>query len=218
MPYTTKRCLILALAACAAPAMAQPWNERDPRVATQAGAEPAARVSVETFRAADALPLLGKGRIVVTAPAVAPADTDERTPVYEAAVIDRLGANGYDIADAAHPDQTVEVVVSRAVVVPQEAPHRPVSGAAEVGASNRGSIFGLALAIDLSKPAKAIVATRIDVRIREVGSARVLWEGHAEGQARARDGMRIDDTAEATKLAHALFQRFPAAARPVPHE
>lgn len=193
----------------ASPALAQPWGERDPRVATQAGAEPSARIAVESFRSRDALAQLGKGRIVVTTPSDS---ADDRTPVYEAAVTDRLAACGYDIADAAHPDQTVEVIVSRAVVVPEEAPHKKVGGAAEVGASNRGSHFGLALAIDLSKPAKAIIATRIDVRIRDAASHAVLWEGHAEGQARARDGGRIDDTRQAGQLAKALFARFPAAA------
>jgi hypothetical protein len=133
---------------------------------------------------------------------------DSRLPVYEAAVIDQLAAKGYDTATAADPQSQVEIDLSRDVVVPEEAPHRPVSGEVSMGVSNRGSGFGGALFIDLSKPKKAIIATRMAVRIRSRASGRVLWEGHAEGQARATDGGN-DDTRMATRLAVALFAHFP---------
>jgi hypothetical protein len=93
-------------------------------------------------------------------------------------------------------------------VVPEELPHKPVSGEMSMGVSNRGFGYGAAIAIDLSKPRKAIIATRIDVRIRDKASHRVLWEGHAQGQTRMTDNGN-DDTRMATRLSSALFAKFP---------
>jgi|GEM_PF-313814 len=212
------------------------WPDGDGRVATQGNAEPSKRVDVETFRAADAGDALGKGRIVVVdtpppapprpepgaeagppPPAYAaalpgnndgPRDFDDKLPVYEAAVIDQLAGKGYDIATAGDPQQVVEIRVSHDVVVPEEAPHKPVSGEVSVGVSNRGYGYGGALFIDLSKPRKAIIATRIDVRIRDKATHRVLWEGYAQGQSRLTDN-GADDTHIATRLSTALFAKFP---------
>ena len=220
--------LVLAFAA---PATAQRysnglagWSD-DERVATQGNAEPSRKIDVDTFRAADAGDALGKGRIVVVdatppappvpqpTPGMLPGRNDgpspqSRLPVYEAAVIDQLGRKGYDIATAADPQQLVEITISRDVVVPEEAPHKPISGEVSVGISNRGSGFGGALFIDLSKPRKAIVGTRMDVRIRDKPTGRVLWEGHAQGQARLGDS-GADDTRMAARLSGALFAKFP---------
>jgi len=244
------RFLIPALVALtlASPALAQRYPGGYPgqwgggggqRVGTQGGAEPSRQIDVETFRSADAGDQLGKGRIVVSeapprpvrdrdADASAPNDSivvtgdiDAKLPVYEAAVVDQLAGKGYDISHIANPAQLVEVMISNDVVVPEEAPHKPVSGEMSVGVSNRGSGYGLALAVDLSKPRKAIVATRMDVRIRDKATRRVLWEGYAQGQSRAT-GNGIDDTHMAGRLAVALFARFPdgkvvqAADLPVP--
>jgi len=236
---------VMALA-LAAPAVAQSypggrgargaWPEGDGRVATQGNAEPSKRIDVETFRAADAGALLGKGRIVVvdTPPPAppppepgaeppappsaygatlpgsndAPPDLDDKLPVYEAAVIDQLAGKGYDIASVGNPEQLVEITVSHDVVVPEEAPHKPVSGEVSMGVSNWGMSYGGALMIDLSKPRKAIIATRINVRIREKATHRVLWEGYAQGQSRMTDS-GVDDTRIATRLSTALFAKFP---------
>ena len=222
----------------AAPALAQPYPGGYPgqwggagrggqRVGTQGGAEPSRQIDVETFRAADAGDQLGKGRIVVSdaphgpvhdrdtdtsAPndstIVVTGDIDAKLPVYEAAVIDQLAGKGYDISHIANPAQLVEVMISNDIVVPEEAPHKPISGEMSVGVSNRGSGYGLALALDLSKPRKAIMATRMDVRIRDKATRRVLWEGYAQGQSRTTDS-GIDDTHMAGRLAVALFARFP---------
>ncbi len=199
----------------------------DRRIATQGGAEPSRQIDVETFRTPDAADQLGKGRIVVTDaprkhaaepaadtnPDAAPGivvtgDPEEKLPVYEAAVIDQLAHKGYDVADAANPGQLVEVAVSKDVVIPEEARHKPVSGEMSVGVSNYGAEYGLAVAVDLSKPRKAIIATRIDVRIRDKATHRILWEGYAQGQSRATDG-GADDTRIAGRLTNALFAKFP---------
>jgi hypothetical protein len=229
--------VIPALIALSLPALAlaQPYpggypggwagGGRAQRVGTQGGAEPSRQIDVETFRSVDAGDQLGKGRIVVSdAPPrpkhehdsdastiVVTGDPDAKLPVYEAAVIDQLAGKGYDISHYADPAQFVEVTISSDVVIPEEAPHKPVSGEMSVGVSNHGSGYGLALAVDLSKPAKAILATRMDVRIRDKATRRVLWEGYAQGQSRATENGSdgIDDTRMATRLAVALFARFP---------
>jgi len=229
MLISTVMALVLA-----APALAQPyggwgnrggWPAGDGRVASQGNAEPSKRIDVETFRAADAGDALGKGRIVVVdtpPPAPPPSETtpgylpgsndgpppDDKLPVYEAAVIDQLANKGYDIATVGNPQQLIELTVNHDVVVPEELPHKPVSGEVSVGVSNRGYGYGGALFIDLSKPRKAIIATRMDVRIRDKATRRVLWEGYAQGQARATDS-GLDDTHMATRLSAALFARFP---------
>jgi len=179
-------------------------------------AEPSSRIDVTTYRSSDALPQLGKGRIVVAG--VDPAADDleqgadvpspDKLPVYEAAVVDALVGHGYDTQNASDAGQIAQVAVSHQVVVPEEQKRSPVSGAMSTTVSNRGSAVGLGLALDFTKPAKAIVATRMDVRIRDKGSGRVLWEGHAQGSAREGEG-GLDNGAMAARLARALFARFP---------
>jgi len=211
--------LALILMALAAPALAQGmpgggpyggprgggWNDRrqDQR---QSSAEPARGVDVTAFRAADAGELLGKGQIVVAA--ISGGDELGKLPVYEAAVVDELARRGYDTASSGDRGQIAQIGVMHRTAVPEEAPHKPISGEMSTTISNRGSGFGLALAVDLTKPKKAIVATRLDVRIRDKASGRVLWEGYAEGQAREGDA-GLDNGAMATRLASALFARFP---------
>ena len=175
--------------------------------------EPSRKVDVEAYRAADAGDALGKGRIVIAGvdgPGGPEADIEsaDKLPVYEAAVVDQLARKGYDTATALDPRQVAQVAVSHDVVVPEEAAHKPVSGAMSTTVSNRGTGFGMALALDFTKPKKAIISTRLDVRIRDKASGKVLWEGHAEGQAREEEG-GLDNAAVAARLAAALFARFP---------
>lgn len=218
--------LVLALAASAAPVLAQgmpgegrwgggpDWQDPDPRYpSARQSAQPSKKIDVTAYRAADAEALLGKGRIVVSRMAgEAGDDEDGKLPVYEAAVIDELARRGYDTAvgslGAQDPGQVVEIGVSHSVAVPEEAAHKKVSGAMSTTISNRGSGFGLALAVDLSKPAKAIIATRLDLRIRDKATGRVLWEGHAEGEAREEEG-GINNSQMAARLATALLKKFP---------
>ncbi len=220
--------LAAAIAVCAAsPAMAQGmpgegrwgggglggsggWQDTDPRYpSARQSAQPSKKIDVTAYRAADAEALLGKGRIVVSRMDSDAGDNEDgKLPVYEAAVIDELARRGYDTATALDPGQIAEIGVSHSVAVPEEAPRRKVSGAMSTTVSNRGSGFGLALAVDLTKPAKAIIATRLDLRIRDKATGRVLWEGHAEGEAREDDG-GINNSEMAARLATALLKRFP---------
>ena len=214
----------LALLALAAPALARPggwgpgWGggydrpfpdsswQRD---RTPAGPEEG-KVEVSRFVAeGDAATLLGKGIITAEA-APAGAGVDERSlKTYEAAVIDQLAHAGYQTAA---PDgsgaQVVELRISHDTLVPEEAPHKPVSGEMTMGMSNHGSMMGLGLAIDLSKPRKALIGTRLEARIRDKASGQVLWEGRADiATCDGRD--KWDENAIAARLARALFDGFP---------
>lgn len=178
----------------------------DSRGGPAASAEPSKKISVDAWRAADAGDALGHGRIVIAA--ADGAEEEWKLPVYEAAVVDELARRGYDTATANDPGQVAQVAVSHETVVPEEAPHKPVSGAMSTTVSNRGTGFGMAIALDFTKPKKAIIATRLDVRIRDKASGKVLWEGRAEGQAREGD-VGLDNGAVAARLAAALFAKFP---------
>jgi len=150
---------------------------------------------------------LGHGSVAVAAAGAGIADDRERA-TYEAAVIDRLAAAGYDTAaKAGDGGQTVELNIRHAEVEPPEAPHKPVSGSMEVGVSNHGSYTALGLNVDMRKPLKALMSTRLEARIRDHSGA-VLWEGRADIATRAGDP-KWTDQAIATKLAGALFSGFP---------
>lgn len=170
------------------------------------------KVEVSTFAAeGEVSAALGKGRIAVTeAPTGGGVTAARELATYEAAVIDALARAGYDTAN---PDpaggQVAEVRVMRAEAVPEEAPRKPVSGAMTMGVSNHGSMMGMALNVDLTKPRKALISTRLEVRIRARASAAVLWEGRAAMLTRAGDP-HWGDGQIAARLAHALFDRFPA--------
>lgn len=195
-------------------AMAQPMGGRwdgpmDQRLRGPDGRrsiEPAKKVEVEAFQSADAAPLLGKGPITVAA--ADGAEAEWKLPVYEAAVVDQLAKLGYDTAvSGAEGGQIAQIGIRHEQVVPEEPKRKPVSGAMEVGVSNRGNYTAMALNIDLTKAKKAIVATRLDVRIRDKASNRVLWEGHAEAQTR-EDDEGLNNGAVAARLASALFAKF----------
>lgn len=167
------------------------------------------RVTVARFVAeGGAAEALGKGTIsAIGAPSGSGADSRELA-TYEAAVIDQLAQIGYktDIP-AGGAAQLVELHISHDEVAPQEI-KKPVSGEATVGVSNRGSMVGLAVAVDLSKPKGALVATRLEARIRDRVSGTVLWEGRADTITR-EDSDKWSQGAIAARLASALFDRFP---------
>ena len=66
----------------------------------------------------------------------------------------------------------------------------------------------MAVNIDLSKPRSALISTTLEARIRDRASGRVLWEGRADIATRQGDE-HWPATAIATRLAAALFDRFP---------
>ena len=142
-------------------------------------------------------------------PALAGQDDSRRGATFEAAVIDQLVIAGYDTlpAAAAH-GQRAELRIVHGLAEPAELPHKPVSGTMEVGVSNHGSMAGMGINIDLTKPKKALLSTRLEARIRDGASGAVLWEGRAE--IATRDGDANWPTQKiAARLAEALFRDFP---------
>lgn len=202
----------IAIVVASTSALAQPvpmggrWDSpMDQRIGRQ-NAEPSRKVEVEAFQAGDAAALLGKGPITVAA--AEGAEAEWKLPVYEAAVVDQLAKLGYQTAvSGAEGGQVAQIGIRHEQVMPEEPKRKPVSGAMEVGVSNRGNYTAMALNIDLTKAKKAIVSTRLDVRIRDKATNRVLWEGHAETQTREDDD-GLDNGAVAARLASALFAKF----------
>jgi len=227
----------LILAAPSAPLLARPggWNDgyagygngfgdslMDQRARSSGRRDPReGRVQVTRFVASDApADLLGHGAITVAAPATperqggafADGPTPDLAPAarapFEAAVIDRLIAAGYDTI---HTDpiggQLAEVRVSRDVLVPAEVKRSPVSGTAAMEVGTRGSAYGLGVNVDMTKPRTALLSTRLDARIKDRATGKVLWEGHS--QIATRDGDdKWNDGAIAARLAEALFDDF----------
>lgn len=169
------------------------------------------RIQASRFVTEDAgAQALGHGAIEVTSQSddenfVAAADR----AVFEAAVIDRLVQAGYDTATKS-PDggQITELRIVRRVLQPAEAPRKPVSGSATMEVGNRGSAYGMAIAVDLTKPLPALVSTRLEARIRDRATNAILWEGRAEVAAREGDE-KWSTAIIASRLAEALFDGFP---------
>jgi hypothetical protein len=130
---------------------------------------------------------------------------------FEAAVIDQLVHAGYDTAHTGPAScQLAELRVTRTVVEGPEDRHKPVSGEMAMSVGNHGSAYGMALNVDLSKPLPPLVSTRLEARIRDRTTNKVLWEGRAE--VATREGSK--DWGEqdiAARLAAALFDGFPLA-------
>lgn len=151
---------------------------------------------------------LGHGSVEV-APGAGPLTDEHESATYEAAVIDQLVKAGYQTGGTSgSSNQLVEFTIKHAELEPAELRHKPVSGEMDVGVSNRGSAVGMALNIDLSKPEKALVSTRLEARIKDRASGKVLWEGRADIATREGDP-DWGDQEIATKLADALFGGFP---------
>ena len=135
---------------------------------------------------------------------------------YEAAVIDQLVHAGYDTAPTkplgAQPagGQLAELKVTRIVIEPAEAKRKPVSGEMAVSVGNRGTAYGMAVNVDLTKPLPPLVSTKLEARIRDRATNAVLWEGRAEVATREGDD-KWGEQAIAARLAEALFDGFPRA-------
>jgi hypothetical protein len=169
------------------------------------------RIQVNRF-VADDTAALGRGAITVSSQTEGQDYVSQANrAAYEAAVIDQLVRAGYDTAHPAPTGgQLAELSVTRTVVETPEARHDPVSGELAMSVSNHGSAYGMALNIDLTKPLPPLVSTRLEARIRDRTTLKVLWEGRAEVATREGD----KDWGEqdiAARLAAALFDGFPLA-------
>ena len=186
-----------------------PWG--DDRLASRSSGrdEREGKVDAASFAADDAQKLLGKGAITVSASPGTTSDASEQA-AYEAALIDQLVKAGYDTtAPDPKGGQRAEIRIVRDVLVPEEQKRNPVSGAMSVGTGTYGSSVGMAVALDFSKPRKALLSTRVEVRIIDTATDKPLWEGRAEIATRDGDS-RWNEQAIATRLAAAMFAQFPA--------
>lgn len=227
----TRAALVLAMLSCTAPAFAQygwgrsGWDRSgwdrggwgssrldSPRSRLSSGSERDSRegkVDTAQFMADDAGDQLGKGSISVAPNPDRPGDTRDAA-TYESAVIDQLIKAGYNTQvkdeDSA---QIAQLRIVRDVLMPEEGKRKPVSGEMMVGTGTYGSSVGMAVAVDLSKPLKALVSTRLEARVIDRATGKALWEGRAEMASREGDS-RWSEQAIATKLAAALFAQFPS--------
>jgi len=181
------------------------WNTP----ASTRGSDPReGRVTSDHFVGDGALAALGHGAIaVITAPGSGAEPREQAT--YEAAIVDQLAKAGYDTVT---PDpkggQVVEVALVHDMLQPAEEKHSPLSGSMSAGVSNRGSMMGMSLNYDATKPRGALISTHIEIRIRDRVSGAALWESRADIATREGDS-HWNDTLIATRLAAALFAEFP---------
>ena len=238
-----KKSRCVALAACAAPLLfavpaahaqhgpwrsgwGQPewdrpgWNGPGRRLSSDRRTQDAreGRVEVSRFVLAD-LPgdALGHGPVTVESEGgEGPWIEPQQRAAYEAAAVDALIAAGYDTqhVTTGRP-QVARLRISRQVLIPAEEKRNPVSGSAAMSVGSHGSAYGLAVAVDLTKPLPALVSTRLEARILSPDDGRVLWEGHASIATREGSPDWSEDRI-AGKLAAALFDRFPDAETMVP--
>lgn len=167
-------------------------------------------VEVSRFVAeGEAAKALTPGAISVTGAPTGSGVESRELATYEAAVADQLAQLGYRTdTPAAATTQVTELHIGHDVVAPAEEKRNPVSGEMSVGVSNRGSMVGMAVNVDMTKPRGALIATRLEVRIRDKASGAVLWEGRADITTREGDE-KWSNGMIASKLAAALFDHFP---------
>ena len=199
----------LAGAAQAQPGWGRGWNHA-PAYAAPAPDDRAGRVDAERFLADGAAAALGHGRVVVKSLPGSTGDAREQA-VYEAAVIDQMARAGYDTLNPAPAGagQIAELTLSRDELVPAEEKRNPISGSAEMGVSNRGSMMALQLNYDATKPRGALIETRLTLRIRDAASGAPLYEARARIATREGDS-HWSDTTLANRLAAAAFEHFPS--------
>ena len=183
-------------------------NTRDRRQGT--GSDREGQVTSAHFVAEKGADALGHGSIQVVVLADSTPEARDRLD-YEAAMVDRLVLAGYNtLADTEAAGQRAEIRISRNVAEPAEERRSPVSGESSVMVSNRGSAYGMALNVDFTKPRKALMATNMELRIRDQQSDAVLWAARATIYTREGDE-QWNEAAIANRLAAALLDEFPRA-------
>jgi hypothetical protein len=145
--------------------------------------------------------------------AVAPASDRDETGIeyrtYANAVAAALTRAGFSVVDAGAKAPIIAVVdFDTAIDRPVDRRRSPVSVGVGGSTGSYGGGLGVGVGIDLSGPPKAVIASRLSVRIRRGATNEPLWEGRAEIVARegtpgAQPGIA------AGKLADALFRGYP---------
>lgn len=209
---------IAVLATTGTALMAQPgpwgragWDDSSDlgRLSARRASSLEGRIEVARFRAEGA-ELGATGPIAVRPMAEGEDGRDARLgATFEAAVENQLLRSGYaSDASAFSQGPIAEVRVIRSEAAPAEEKRKPLSGEMSMGVSNHGTMLGLGLHYDATKPRRALLSTRLETRIKDRSSGAVLWEGRAEIVTREGDD-KWDDQAIADKLAKVLFEGFP---------
>lgn len=187
------------------------WGGRGYASPASAGDSREGKLDAEGFVADGAAPLLGGGHVTVTSTAGSMAEGREEA-TFEAAIIDQLAKAGYDtITKDPTGGQVTEISILHDELVPAEQKHSPISGSVEAGVSNYGSMMGVQLNYDATKPRGALIETRLTMRILDRASGKALFEGRARIATREGDS-RWDDDKVANRLAAAIFAKFPRSA------
>jgi len=128
---------------------------------------------------------------------------------YANAVAAALTRSGFAVADAGRPAAlTATIAYDVAIQRPYDRRGSPVSVGVGGSTGSYGSGLGVGIGIDLSGPPKAVIATRLSVRISRGAAAEPVWEGRAE--TAAKEGTPGAQPAIAAgKLADAMFRDYP---------
>jgi hypothetical protein len=166
-----------------------------------------APIDVTRFHGAS-LPQRGEQVMLAPSPAVDANSIEFRT--YANAVAAALGRAGFVVTE---PGKTAPLTaqVDYAMSVARQdvhGNHSPVSVGVGGSTGSFGSGVGVGVGIDLSGPPRAVIGSRLMVRIKRTANDEALWEGRAETQAREGSPAAQPGIA-AAKLADALFRDFP---------
>ena len=169
-------------------------------------ARPAGPIEVTRFVAPDPSAPLGDARLFVETSATSPEQGLALAP-YKAAVARELARYGYAENARSGAGQSATVSLTRSQL-DAEGRRSPVSVGVGGSTGTFGSGAGVGIGINLGGGSDERIVSRLEVRIRDVDSGDVLWEGRAVLDAPARSSLAENDAA-ADALAEALFRDFP---------
>lgn len=173
--------------------------------ATTPGASPA---EVTRFHNAAQISQVGHGTVFVeTAPGSDAEGLD--LSVYKRAVAQELAKLGYRETSRAEAQHVAQVRLDHFYIA-DEAPRRgPVSVGVGGSTGSYGSGVGVGIGINLGGgKRKDRDGTQLEVMIRDTASTQTLWEGRARLEV-PRGSALAQPAANATAIAHALFDDFP---------
>lgn len=153
-----------------------------------------------------------RGEMVQIQPAPGRDGTGIEYRTYANALRAALTRAGYSVVDAGSSAPLVatldyDVSIDR----PVDTRGRPVSVSVGGATGSYGGGLGVGVGINLSGPPKAMIASRMSVRLKRAASGEALWEGRAETRAKENTPGAQPGIA-AGKLADALFRDFPGEA------
>ncbi|CAN5333740.1 hypothetical protein BH10PSE13_BH10PSE13_06270 [soil metagenome] len=158
------------------------------------------------------VPSVPRGEMVAIQPAPGREGTGIEYRTYANALRAALTRAGFIVVDAGNAAPLVatldyDVSIDR----PIDTRGKPVSVAVGGSTGSYGGGLGVGIGIDLSGPPKAMIGTRMSVRLKRAATGEALWEGRAETRAKENTPSAQPGIA-AGKLADALFRDFPGEA------